>query len=126
MKLLIRGLDSRTSEHIIKAVLKVCKITEDQYTAIIGYTIETTVDCCSPEGETEHNLNRIALLFPGNNLPKTIETIRNYVIVGDGPCPTCGGDNYTEYGISKVCDICGGEWFTTPENEYQRQNYYEL
>ena len=122
MKLSIQGLDARTSAELIKAVLKVCKITEDQYDAIIGYTIETTVDCCSKEGETEHNLNRIALLYPGNNQPKTIQAIREYIIVGDGDCPHCGGDNYLERGLTATCLICGGEWVP----EYETQKYFQL
>ena len=122
MKLSIQGLDARTSAELIKAVLKVCKITEDQYDAIIGDTIETTVDCCSKEGETEHNLNRIALLSPGNNMPKTIQAIREYIIIGDGPCPHCGGDDFIERGLTATCLICGGEWVP----ELQTAKYYQL
>ena len=126
MKLSIQGLDARTSDKLIQAVIKVCNLTEDQYTAIIGDTIETTVDCCSNDGETEHNLNRIALLFPGNNFTHTIDAMREYVIVGDGPCPHCGGSDFQDYGISNVCKICGNEWFTSPEEEYQQPKYYQL
>jgi hypothetical protein len=122
MKLSIQGLDARTSDKLIQAVLKVCDINEDQYTAIIGYTIETTVDCCSNEGETEHNLNRIALLFPGNNKTETIDAMREYIIVGDGPCPHCGGDNFIERGLTNTCTICGYDW--TPE--FETSKYYQL
>jgi hypothetical protein len=122
MKLSIQGLDARTSDKLIQAVLKVCDINEDGYNAIIGDTIENTVDCASNEGETEHNLNRIALLFPGNNLPKTIEDMRNYVIIGDGPCPHCGGDNFIERGLTDTCLICGYDW--TPE--FETSKYYQL
>lgn len=124
MKLSIQGLDAHTSAELIKAVLKVCRITEDQFTAIIGDTIETTVDCCSSEGETEHNLNRIALLYPGNNAPKTIQAIRDYIIVGDGDCDRCGGDDIFQRGIFNYCRICGKEWEIKPERETAK--YYEL
>ena len=122
MKLSIQGLDARTSDKLIQAVIKVCDINEDAYTAIIGYPIETTVDCCSNEGETEHNLNRIALLFPGNNLPKTIDEMRNMVIVGDGPCPHCGGDSFIERGLTDTCLICGHDWVP----EFETSKYYQL
>lgn len=122
MKLSIQGIDARTSDKLIKAVLKVCDITEDQYNAIIGYTIETTVECASNDGETEHNLNRIALLFPGNNKPETIDAMREYIIVGDGPCPHCGGDNFIERGLTCTCCICGGDWVP----EFETSKYYQL
>ena len=123
MKLSIRGLDPHNSERLIKVILKVCKLTDDQFTAIIGDTIETTVDCCSNDGETEHNLNRIALLFPGNNKTETIDAMREYVIVGDGPCPHCGGDNFLERGLTNTCLICGHDW--VPEYETINTNSYE-
>ena len=111
MKLSIQSVDKRFSDTLLFHLFKVTGLSDtDQQNECIGKTIEEVINECSVPGDEAHNLQKLALRCPGNNLLTTVDFIRSLRIIGDGECPGCGSNDFAEDNFSKTCNICLQSW----------------
>lgn len=139
MKLSIKNTRQEFSDKVLKElwhVLEVINQDEKNDPELCNMTIEDVVDYYLSEeklGEELNQLSRdmalerklglIALRSVNANTPSKVIEIRELRLIGDGPCPHCGGDSFIERGLTDTCLICGHDW--VPEYETINTNSYE-
>ena len=111
MKLSIQSVDKHFSDTLLFHLFKVTGLSEpEQQNECIGKTIEEVITECSVPGDEQHNLQKLALRCPGNNLLTTVDFIRSLRIIGDGECPGCGSNDFAEDNFIKTCYVCLQSW----------------